>query len=158
MKCAATVNVLGGAMRCVLDPGHHGGHVWSQPAEAPVYSGDIACMEADQTPEGSVKATLALADVAGRAFRTRMLAVTRSAMVDAMEQAGASVRRRVGEAVLTYLQASERDWQQLWERVCNRMPDGSFLEFRHPADAIEEAKKLHDAQVAELFTRIGEAL
>jgi hypothetical protein len=64
------------------------------------------------------------------------------------------MRARVVGAILDYLRASEVDWAQL-----AAVPPGWS---ERTADvrlhAVEDCKQLHDAQVAELLERIGDAL
>ena len=57
-------------------------------------------------------------------------------------------RARVLREVLDFLEASEADWDSVRTRA--DVWDGQ--------DAIDEAKSLHDAQLVELFARIGGAL
>lgn len=146
--CPATIATLGNTLGCILGSGHEGGHAWGRLPPPPPDDGDVTCAQADDTPEGAAKQAMALAEISAKALRSRILAVTRSATVDTLNTCGAALRRRIRVAVLAYLRASEHDWQRLWD--LNAKYEG--------AQIVEEAKRLHDAQLAQLFTLIGEAL
>ncbi len=97
--------------------------------------GDVTCAQADDTPEGAAIAMDALAAAVDRAD------------ADTLEVRQANRRGRVLGAILAYLHQSEGDWQSLAATFGG-----------DAAVAIGDAKHLHDAQVKELFERIGAVL
>ncbi len=108
-----------------------------------VDDGDVTCAQADDSPEGVARQVGALLGASDERMRLQALAQAEGHLI------GTSHRRRerVLAAVLEFLTASERDWQRLWG-VGDMAAQAAF----------EEAKLLHDAQLAELLSRIGEAL
>jgi hypothetical protein len=98
--------------------------------------GDLTCAQADGTPEGAARQAVALAE--------RVAAD----LCEVARERGRNQRARVLEVIVAYLAESERDWQAMFVAA--------------PAEAavtaIQDAKQLHDAQLAELFERIGAAL
>lgn len=104
-------------------------------AQPMVDDGDVTCGLSDEGPDGAAKGLEALwRQAAQRELQTH--AAWRSGQ-----------RARVLETVLTFIRQSERDWHRLHQ-----------ASGRNERGAIEDAKSLHDAQVAELLNRIGEAL
>lgn len=103
-------------------------------------TGDVTCAQADESPEASASYA------AGR-----------------LTGAANNARDRVLAAVLGFLRASERGWTRLEANDTGRPPS----KYDRPATEAEgiaftegvlEAKKLHDAQLTELFQIIGGAL
>lgn len=103
-------------------------------------AGDVTCAQADESPEA-----------AAHYAAGRITGATRNASDGVLA------------AVLGFLRASERDWTRLEANDAGRPPS----KYDRPATEAEgiaftegvlEAKKLHDAQLTELFQIIGGAL
>jgi hypothetical protein len=105
--------------------------------------GDVTCAQADDSPEGVARQVGALLGASDERMRLQAMAQAEGHLI------GTSHRRRerVLAAVLAFLEASDSDWQRLWG-IGDMAAQAAF----------EEAKQLHDAQLAELLSRIGEAL
>lgn len=103
-------------------------------------AGDVTCATADDTPEGALAQMFAL----GAAAETMDADMSRGMLAGIR----AGRQRRVRDAVVTFLRDSEGGWSML-HRLAAEAGAGQV---------VEDAKHLRDAELAELFVRIGEAL
>ena len=122
---------------CAVVPVWDGRSVVDSLVEGPavVDDGDVTCAQADSGPEGALAQLLA------------MVEMVQSDLSRQAWERERNRRARVRDEAIAYLKRSEDDWAAL-----AKCAEGET------ATWVVEAKQLHDAQVAELFERIGAVL